>query len=59
MPLDKKALKDFDLQALVLPYYLNQNPQDNFYFAVEKSNLLLMKKKLTVHTENTLVLMIK
>ena len=45
MPLDKKALKDFDLQALVLPYYLNQNPQDNFYFAVEKSNFTPNEKR--------------
>ena len=38
MPLTKKSVENYDLQVMVLPYYVNQNPQDNFYFAVEKSN---------------------
>ena len=38
LPLEKKVLEKFEITPLVLPYYINQNPQDNFYFAVEKSN---------------------
>ena len=43
LPLEKKVLEKFEITPLVLPYYINQNPQDNFYFAVE--NLIYSKFK--------------
>ena len=38
-------LEKFEITPLVLPYYINQNPQDNFYFAVEKSNFTPNSKR--------------
>ena len=45
LPLEKKVLEKLDITPLVLPYYINQNPQDNFYFAVEKSNFTPNSKR--------------
>ncbi len=45
LPLEKKVLEKLDITTLVLPYYINQNPQDNFYFAVEKSNFTPNSKR--------------
>lgn len=45
LPLEKKVLEKFEITPLVLPYYINQNPQDNFYFAVEKSNFTPNSKR--------------
>ena len=39
MPIHKKDY-DYDISTIVLPYYVNQNPQTNYYFAVEKSGFM-------------------
>ncbi len=38
LPLKKKEVENKDLTVLDLPYYINYNPQDNFYFASENSD---------------------
>lgn len=37
LPIKKKILDNYPLTVLDLPYYLNYNPQDNFYFASQNS----------------------
>jgi len=38
LPLDEEKVEESKIECLILPYFLNYNPQDNFYFASEKSN---------------------
>ncbi len=38
LPIEEEVLKETDLEVLVLPYFLNYNPQKNFYYAVENTN---------------------
>ena len=38
MPIRSELLENFNLTVLNLPYYLNYNPQNNFYFASENSD---------------------
>ena len=38
LPIKNEIIEDFPLTVLDLPYYLNYNPQDNFYFASEHSD---------------------
>ena len=38
MPLKEKDFIGSNIQVLQLPYFINYNPQTNFYFAKEKTN---------------------
>jgi len=38
MPLKEKDFIDKNIKVLQLPYFINYNPQSNFYFAKEKTN---------------------
>ena len=38
LPLKEENLQNIDLKVLALPYFLNYNPQNNFYYAIEKTN---------------------
>ena len=38
MPLKEKDFIDTNIKVLQLPYFINYNPQSNFYFAKEKTN---------------------
>ena len=38
LPLDEKYFENTNIEVLNLPYFLNYNPQSNFYFASENSN---------------------
>ena len=38
IPIEEENLNKFDLDVLVLPYFLNYNPQENFYYAVENTD---------------------
>ncbi len=38
MPLKEKDFIDTSIKVLQLPYFINYNPQSNFYFAKEKTN---------------------
>ena len=38
LPLKEKDFIGSNIQVLQLPYFINYNPQTNFYFAKEKTN---------------------
>tara|TARA_B100000965_G_scaffold406299_1_gene444475 strand:- start:2285 stop:3493 length:1209 start_codon:yes stop_codon:yes gene_type:complete len=38
LPIEEKKLNEFNFEILTLPYFLNYNPQSNFYYAVENTN---------------------
>jgi len=38
LPLDEKYFETTNIEILNLPYFLNYNPQNNFYFASENTN---------------------
>ena len=38
LPIKKSDYQKFNIETLVLPYYLKYNPQDNFYLAKEITN---------------------
>lgn len=41
LPLDEEVVDDFKLNVLVLPHYINYNPQTNFYYAKNFTNFLV------------------
>lgn len=38
LPLQEKELDGIDLNVVQLPYYINYNPQSNYYYAIQNTN---------------------
>ena len=38
MPLKENELENKDFEVLQLPYYLNYNPQSNYYYSVQNTD---------------------
>ena len=60
MPLKENELENKDFEVLQLPYYLNYNPQSNYYYSVQNTDFEVNPDGRTrVHILNMLVSMIK